>query len=241
MARLANSGLNPTTLRAAVTLVLVLAFAGAPLLTAPFTGFDPATLPYDVSTPPVQPAGYAFAVWGVIYLWLIASAGYGLWHHANTPNWDAMRWPLIVSAGIGAIWIEVALRSPIWATILIFVMLITAVLACLRAPISPTAWARAPLGLYAGWLSAAGFVALATTLTGFDIVPREIAGWAGLLGALATASALTTRLRVITYPIAVIWALVGVIVSQWQSDPSLSLAAVGGIAALAYQGIRARA
>jgi len=38
----------------------------------------------------------------------------------------------------------------------------------------------------------------------------------------------------------VIWALVGVIVSQWQSDPSLSLAAVGGIAALAYQGIRAR-
>jgi len=84
-------------------------------------------------------------------------------------------------------------------------------------------------------------VALATTLTGFGIVPREIAGWAGLLGALATASALTMRLRVITYPIAVIWALVGVIVSQWQSDPSLSLTAVGGIAALAYQGIRARA
>ena len=33
MARLANSGLNPTTLRAAVTLVLVLAFAGDSTMT----------------------------------------------------------------------------------------------------------------------------------------------------------------------------------------------------------------
>ncbi len=176
--------LNRPKLRAILTLILVLAFAVAPLLTAPFTGFDPATLPVDVRQPPLQPEGYAFAIWGVIYLWLIASAGYGLWKRSDSPAWDALRWPLMISAGIGAIWIEVALRSPVWATILIFVMLVTATLACQRAPVSEQGLARAPLGLYAGWLSAAGFVALSTTVVGFGILPRETAGWLGLLAAL---------------------------------------------------------
>lgn len=240
MAVWADPMINGPKLRAILTLILVLAFAGAPLLTAPFTGFDPATLPNDVSQPPLQPEGYAFAIWGVIYLWLIASAGYGLWKRGDSPAWDTMRWPLMISAGIGAIWIEVALRSPVWATILIFAMLITATLACLRAPVSERALARAPLGLYAGWLSAAGFVALSTTVVGFGVLPREVAGWFGLLAALATAAALTTRLRVITYPLAVIWALIGVVVAQWQSDPTLATAAIGGAAGLAVLGWRAR-
>jgi hypothetical protein len=65
-----------------------------------------------VDDPPIQPAGWAFAIWGVIYLWLVASAGYGLFKRDVDPGWDATRWPLFVSLGIGASWIAVAMIAP---------------------------------------------------------------------------------------------------------------------------------
>ena len=59
---------------AVLTFILALAFALAPALTNPFTGFTADQLPVPQIDPPIQPAGYAFAIWGLIYLWLIASA-----------------------------------------------------------------------------------------------------------------------------------------------------------------------
>ena len=44
-----------------------LAFLLSPSLTEPFTGYTPESFPVDQIDPPVQPAGYAFAIWGVIY------------------------------------------------------------------------------------------------------------------------------------------------------------------------------
>ncbi len=51
-----------------MTLTLTLAFFAAPFLTEPFSGFRDDQLPVPQSNPPLQPAGYAFAIWGVIYL-----------------------------------------------------------------------------------------------------------------------------------------------------------------------------
>lgn len=227
--------LNPK-LMAALVLVAAIAFAISPIFTEPFTGYDPNQLPRPVDNPPIQPAGYAFSIWGVIYLWLIVGAGYGLYNHAKTQSWQPMRPALLVSLAVGASWIPVALAAPIPATLLIIAMLITALIALYRAPASDAAFAAAPIALYAGWLSAASVVASATIVIAYTGLSAMIVSFAGLLliGIIASAIIKTTT-HPLPYAAAVIWALVGVVAANISTGPTLvSGAATGLIVALTY-------
>jgi hypothetical protein len=142
-------------MKAILIAAAALAFASAPFWTDGFGGFDPNRYPDPQIDPPVQPAGYAFAIWGPIYLWLLAHAGFGLFARDEDGPWDRTRWPLFLSLAIGASWISVAQRSPILATILIWIMLAGALMALMRTPARDRWLLAGPLGLYAGWLTAA--------------------------------------------------------------------------------------
>jgi hypothetical protein len=131
-------------LKAVLLLVAAMAFVVAPLISQPFTGFNPAQLPIPVDDPPIQPAGWAFSIWGVIYLWLLGSAGYGLIRRDTAPDWDRGRWGAFVSLAIGASWIAVALSTPVMATILIWLMLGGALWALARAPARDRGGTRCP-------------------------------------------------------------------------------------------------
>jgi len=217
-------------LKAVLVLVAAIAFVISPFLAQPFTGFDTAQLPTPVDDPPIQPAGYAFSIWGVIYLWLLGLAGYGLIRRDTAPDWDAGRWGLFVSLAIGASWIAVALSAPVMATVLIWVMLAGAIWALLRAPARDLWWNALPLGLYAGWLTAASCVALGTVAMGYGLGSPVAVSWVLLLVALGLSVALSLRLRLPSYPIAVAWALVGVVVTNGVSV--FGIAAGLGAAAL---------
>jgi hypothetical protein len=217
-------------LKAVLVTVAAVAFVMSPLLSQPFTGFNPAQMPIPVDDPPLQPAGYAFSIWGAIYLWLLASAGFGLIKRDTAPDWDAGRWALFLSLAIGASWIAVALSAPVMATVLIWVMLLGALWALLRAPDRDRGWGALPLGLYAGWLTAASCVALGTVAMGHGLGSPMAISWIALLLALALAVTLTLRLRVPTYPIAVAWALVGIVVANGLT--AFGIAAGLGAAAL---------
>ena len=54
-------------LKSILVALAALAFAASPLLVPGFGGFDPNRFPVPQENPPVQPAGYAFAIWGLIY------------------------------------------------------------------------------------------------------------------------------------------------------------------------------
>lgn len=227
-------------LKAVLVLVAAIAFVLSPFLAQPFTGFDPAQMPVPVERPPIQPAGYAFSIWGVIYLWLLASAGFGLIRRDTAPDWDAGRWALFASLAIGASWIAVALTAPIMATVLIWLMLAGAVWALLRAPARDRGWNAQPLGLYAGWLTAASCVALGTVAIGHGLGSEMAISWIMLLFALLLAVALTRALRVASYPIAVAWALIGVVVANGASAFGIA-AGLGALALLALALRQARA
>src|SRR5690554_8215571 len=96
--------MRPKTL-AIVVLVATLTFAFSPQMTSGFNGFTGDQFPVPQDNPPVQPAGYAFSIWDVIYLWLIIGAVYGLWRAADDPNWQVMRPALAISQNIGTFWI----------------------------------------------------------------------------------------------------------------------------------------
>lgn len=222
-------------IKALLVLVAALAFAASPLLVPGFGGYDPSKFPVPIEDPPVLPAAYAFSLWGVIYLWLIVMAGFGLWQRADDPVWETTRLPMIVSLAIGTIWLPVALVSPIWATLLIWAMLGAALVAVLRTPGRDFWFLRAPVGLYAGWLTAASCVSLGTLLTGYGIAPLGPDGWAIAVFCLALAItvAMLRARPSLTYGAAVVWALVAVFVRDGAGLVGLfALGAAAFVAAL---------
>jgi hypothetical protein len=213
--------------------VLCVTFAGSTLWVPDFGGFEPQQFPVPQDNPPIQPAGYAFAIWGVIYLWLLAGMGFGLLRRSDDPEWHFMRVPLCVSLAIGSVWLSVAVKSPIGASVLIWAMLVTGLTALYRAPQRDAGWAALPLGLYAGWLSAASCVSVGLLAAGYGYMQADIAAYVFIVAALVLASAVQNTLkRAPTYGIAVIWALVALVVQNVSVNATVAALAAGGAAAM---------
>ncbi|WP_323786360.1 hypothetical protein [Thalassovita sp.] len=195
--------------------VLTVTFALSPLFSAGFNGFAAEQFPLPQVDPPVQPAGYAFSIWGVIYLGLIAGGLYGLLRAPDHPDWAAMRPALAVSLGVGTFWIAAANASPLLATGMILVMAASAIRAMLRSG-SDTPWLLVrPIALYAGWLTAASGVGTGVVLGGYGILSAQSAAFLCLSAVLVVALAVQTRRPgEWAYPAAVVWALIGVIIAN---------------------------
>ncbi len=213
-----------------------LGFAASPLLSPGFAGFDPGRFPVPQQDPPVVPASYAFAIWGLIYAWLLAGTGFGLWKRADDGDWAAMRPPLVASLAVGAFWLPAAQVSVPLATAMIWVMLGGALLSVARAGDTDRWWQIAPVAIYAGWLTAASCVSVGLVLAGYGLLPQTPAALVALALAVAIAVTVQYRLhRAPEYGITVIWALVAVIVA----NTAPFNAAVSGLAVIGIVGILA--
>lgn len=95
-------------------------------------------------------------------------------------------------------------------------MLAFALLALRRAPVKEFVWARASLGLYAGWLTAASAVGTSVLLSGYGVLAQQTAAVLMLVVglALAVGTVLTTAGSNPTYGLAFQWALVGVFIQS---------------------------
>jgi len=225
-----------------LTLILTATFVVSPAFTNPFMGFTADQLPYPQIDPPVQPAGYAFAIWGLIYSWLVVSAVFGVWKRRSDAAWDHVRAPLMISLAVGTPWLAIANASAVWATITIFIMSAAAIVALIRAPKVDGWWLQAPVGIYAGWLTAASFVSLGSTAAGYGIALGSL-GWAYLAIILALGVTLAVIARKPTAPeygITVIWALIGLIVANLSGAVGVMILAAAGIIVVAGATWKAR-
>lgn len=226
--------------RALILLLATLAFGVAPFVTPPFTGYDPGLFPVRIERPAIQPAGYAFAIWSVIYLWLIVHAVFGLWKRAEAPAWAPARLPLTVAVAVGAVWLSIAGVSAIWGTVTIWIMAGAALAAFLRAPTEPDRWLlSAPTAIFAGWLTAASAVSTGVLVAGYGVLSNRVAALAMLAVVLTIALVVQARKpRMPVYGLTVVWALGGVIAANWGLEPVVTWAAAGGalvmLAALAW-------
>lgn len=220
--------------------ILTFVFALSPALSSRFAGFTKDQFPVVLDHWPAQPAGWTFSIWGVIYAWLIIGAIYGLWKRTYDIAWQLPRPALSISLAIGIFWIMAANAAPILATLMILIMALFAIRAMLYADDTDRWLLAAPLGLYAGWLTAASGVAVAVTLSGYGLLGAQTAAMAALLLVLIVGLTFQSRKpQVVTYPIAIGWALIGIIAAnldaaQW---PVAILAGIG-IIALAVQSVR---
>jgi hypothetical protein len=218
-------------LPAVILLLVTIAFGVAPFVTPPFTGYDAALFPVDIGRPAIQPAGYAFSIWSVIYLWLIVHAVYGLWKRAEAPAWERSRLPLTVAIAVGVVWLWIAGQSAIWGTVTIWAMAAGALAAFLRAPTEPDRWLLSgPLAIFAGWLTAAAAVSTGVLIAGYGVLANTASALAMLALVLAIALVVQGRKpKMPVYGLTVVWALIGVIVVNRADNPLVAAAAAVGV------------
>jgi hypothetical protein len=116
-------------------------------------------------------------------------------------------------------------------------MAVTAVMAFLRAGNGEPLLQVGPVGLYAGWLTAATGVAVAVLLSGYGLLSANLAALLLILVVLAVALWVQSRRPgAASYPFAVGWALFGIAAVNWNSEYRVVTAlAVFGMLALAAQ------
>lgn len=219
---------------AVLLFVASMTFVMAPFFTPDFGGYRPSQFPVQIDDPAIQPAGYAFAIWAVIYVGLVVHAGFGLLARADDVAWDAVRWPLFLSVALGTSWLAVAQQNPIFATVQIWFMLGTALVALMRAPRIPDRWLLlSPIALYAGWLTAASGVSLGVVLIGYGVMGEIAASLTMLALVLIIAVGITVARPVaLEYGFGVAWALVAVVVANFNSNVAIAIAAGAGVVVL---------
>ena len=175
----------------------------------------------------VTPAGYVFAIWGLIYLGLLAySAAQFMRPLADDPLPDRLAWPLIISNAANVSWLLLWHSLNIYLTVpamlLLLASLITAYLIARRdRPVRPSGlerWAvRAPLGLYLGWISVATIAnvsnALAAAEWGGWGIPPEWWGLIVLLVGAALSTAGLVREGDCVFAGVFVWAFAGIAVA----------------------------
>lgn len=220
--------------RAVFLLCLAILFALTPLMLPSFDGYDPEDFPVQIARPSVQPAGYAFSIWLVIYAGLILHAGFGLLQRADDPGWDRPRLPLMAALVLGTTWVALAEDQPVAATVTILVMLAAALAAALRTGRGDRWLLMPPVALLAGWVTAAAGAASGVTIAGLGWLSDTASAVVCILAVLALAVAVQLRLgRVPEYGAAVIWALVGIAAAnRGLNAPVAWLALAGAVTVL---------
>ncbi len=193
----------------------------------------------------VTPAGYVFAIWGIIYILLAAFAAY-----QALPSQRNMRY----HKQIGALFILSSVFNCIWlflwqynyialSVVLMLALLATLIAIYLRLGIGKTETPHGekllvhlPFSVYLGWITIAAIANISAALVsvgwnGFDV---NLQTWAivVLAVALAITLAVIVARRDVAFSLVVVWAFVGIAVKQ-SAYPNIVLTVEVAIAVIA--------
>lgn len=218
----------------------------------------------------ITPAGYAFAIWGLIFLGLLAFAIHqALPSQRTNPRFRAVGWWVVLNTLCNAIWSPLFNNERIGvALIVILVMLFSAaiieqrLLMQYRIPVvapdldatlpeSPASaaetWlARIPFSIYFGWLTVATILNISVYLkaTEFDLLNTSEQTWAigVLIVGLVVGAWLFNRYRSVAYILVFTWAYVAIAVEQAGNGSVQIAAGAGAVIAvlLAISGVISR-
>lgn len=188
----------------------------------------------------ITPAGYAFSIWSLIYLGIVAFSIYQLFP-ANIGRYRNIRSLYIATCALNCGWIYFWHNDQILVCMaLIFLLLVT--LMAINVKFRQTDgtgeyWlVKAPFSIYFGWVTAATLVNFAILLVylGVDLSPSASTGLAVGLILLAAALGVIVRkyLNNDLYPLAIAWALTAIGVKQSGQTLIVLAAALGVVACL---------
>ncbi|MCB9459760.1 MAG: tryptophan-rich sensory protein [Anaerolineaceae bacterium] len=184
------------------------------------------------------PAGYVFAIWGVIYLGLAAFLVYQYRGQHGDEVVEKIGWWFVLSCVGNITWLYLFLNDQIAiSTIAILLILISLIAIYLRLGIGRAVsralkWAvHIPFSIYLGWVSVATVANIAAALyaAGNEMMLFGIAAdvWTVIMMAIAAVlGLLMLYLRGdIAYALVIVWALVGIYVRPFDTPLFADLAA----------------
>lgn len=182
----------------------------------------------------LTPADYAFGIWGLVYLALLAFAIYQLRDMFVKPAKDDIAlkigWWFVIANLANASWGIAFTNEAVGLSLLIMMVLFFALIKIVLnlnmekwdAPISIIAFVWWPLSIYFGWITVALVANTSTYLTslGWSGTPLHPATWALIVLLLATivftAMIWTRNMR--EYALAGVWGIVAIGVKNWDSN-----------------------
>ena len=192
----------------------------------------------------ITPAGYAFSIWSLIYVGIIAFSIYQLLP-AQTARYRAVRTLYVLSCLLNCAWIYFWHREQIALCLGLIVGLWLTLILILRRfrdaeDRGPALLTTAPFGIYAGWVTAASLVNLAIMLKWAN-VELSPAGWnvfgaACIVAAAAAAVAARVWLGNFIFPLAISWAVSAIAVKQSGNTTIVVAAAFAAVTGLVTAG-----
>jgi hypothetical protein len=184
------------------------------------------------------PAGYVFAIWGIIYVFLIIFGIYqALPQNKNKQFQENISFYFILSNIANATWLffwhfEYVLLS----LLTMFVLLLSLIMIYLRLGIGVNQVERNEklavhtlFSIYLGWITVAtvaNVTALLVSLSWDGLgINEEVWTWIVLAIATAIVLAVIVTRRDIVYGLVPVWAFVGILVKQLDNSPSVAIGA----------------
>lgn len=205
----------------------------------------------------LTPAGYAFSIWGFIYLALLLFVGYQWYVWAKERKGAELTgiWLMLTNVANG-FWVYVWIQEYIGLSVFImFVLLFSLIMLVSRlnmekwdAPLRIIAFVWWPIVIYLGWMIVVTVTNVAAWLVsiGYSGAPLSPEVWAVIMIGIATAIYLLLLAGRNLREAAVVgvWGLVAIAVKQWEVHPAVVWAALiaSGILLLAigYHGYKNR-
>lgn len=207
------------------------------------TGYINHKMPADISDKYptlLTPSGYAFSIWSLIYIGLLAFSLYQAFP-AQISRFSKIRTLYIINCAANCGWLYLWHYEQIPLSLfVIFVMLGTLILININLPDtnSPSEiWlARIPFNIYFGWITVATILnfSVALVFLGFNTTSTMKVFFASALIIIATILGVVIhfKLAVAAYPLTIAWALIAIAVKHSTETVIVTLAAFGVITLL---------
>lgn len=188
----------------------------------------------------ITPAGFAFAIWSLIYLGMIAFSIYQALP-SNAAKFRDLRRFYILSCAANGAWLYFWSQEMMIVSLLVIIFLLTTIGTInvkLRATETNAEYwlVKVPFGLYFGWVTAATILNVTITLVSlgvdFSDTMTKLTGAALMLIVAALAAFVRWKLKNYFYPLAIAWALTAIAVKQSGQTLIVTACAIGVIVCL---------
>jgi translocator protein len=181
------------------------------------------------------PAGYAFSIWGLIYIGLILFSVFQAMP-MQLENFRKIRTPYLLSCLANCVWIYLWHHELMLASVFaMFVLLASLIAVNINLSVKDSLIARIPFGIYLGWISVATIVNITVYLsyTGFKPSDSTSILLTCVLIVIATILGITMRFKLPSAAIAftIAWAILAIALKNGK------ITAISGVSAFSFMAL----